>query len=167
MLTPDRPIATGWAVATATALGVTTLAVLPPFLGPEAGAVVHHAFSLVCHQLPDRSLHIGDAPVALCHRCLGITVGMAVGLLAAPLAGSPVLRAVVRGVQARWLVLAGLPTAVDWALEVLNLWANTPWSRTLTGALFGVVAGVILAANLVTPPRLAHPFPSPTPSHDA
>lgn len=164
MTAPSRALTPGWSVASVAGLGLLALALVPPFLGPEAGRLLHGAFGLVCHQLPERSLHLGGEPVALCHRCLGILVGYVGGLALAPLMGSQSLTTIARGVQARWLVLAGVPAAIDWALGALGVWANTPLSRTLTGALLGLVAGGILAANLLAPPRFT---PSPTPSLDA
>lgn len=165
MTLPDRTLTTGWAVAALTAGALLTLAIAPPFLGVSGGAVLHQAFSFVCHQLPDRTLHLDGEPVALCHRCLGIGSGFVLGVWAAPLVAARRLRGVARGAQARWLVIAALPTAVDWVLGALDLWANTPLSRTLTGALFGLVAGGVLAANLLAPPRRA--LLSPTLSPDA
>lgn len=160
----SRTFAFGWSVASAAGLGLLALALVPPFLGPEAGRLLHGAFGFVCHQLPERSLHLGGAPVALCHRCLGILTGYVVGLATMPLTVPAWRAAVARGAQARWLVLAGAPSAFDWALGALGLWANTPLSRTLTGAILGLVAGGILAANLLAPPRMT---PSPTPSLNA
>lgn len=163
----DRFPPTGWTVAVTASLGLLALAALPPFLGPEAGGALRHAFALVCHQLPERSLHLDGAPVALCHRCLGIGAGFVLALLAMPLASAGRLGAIARGAQARWLVLAALPAAVDWGLGALGLWANTPMSRALTGAVFGAVAGAVLAANLLSPPQVSRMSPSPTPPLDA
>jgi len=122
-------------------------------LGGEAGHVVRHAFSAVCHQIPERSPHLAGGPIALCHRCSGILLGLLAGLAVAPGVGRAALAGVARGGQGRWLAAAVVPTAVDWALGALEVWANTPLSRTATGALFGVVAGAILAANLLAPSR--------------
>lgn len=164
MTDPTRTLTTGWSVATAAGVGLLVLALVPPLIGPEAGAVVHHAFGLVCHQLSERSLHLGGEPVALCHRCLGMLAGLAVGLALSPALSPRRLHTIVRSAQGRWLLIAGVPTAIDWSLGALGLWTNTPLSRTLTGALFGAVAGVVLAANLLAPPRFST---SPTPSLDA
>lgn len=164
MARPPRSITPGWSVASAAGLGLLALALVSPVVGGTVGDVLHQAFGFVCHQIPERSFHLGGDPVALCHRCLGIFGGLVAGVIVAPLASPRRLRSIVAGAQAKWLVLAGLPTAVDWALGALEIWANTPFSRTLTGALFGAVAGVVLAANLLAPPRHSY---SPTPSLDA
>jgi uncharacterized membrane protein len=135
------------------------LAASPPWLGAEAAAVVRHGFSVVCHQLPGRSPHVDGVALALCHRCWGVLGGLALGLAAAPVLGPGRLAAVARGAQARWLVAAAVPTALDWLVGAVGLWTNTPLSRGLTGAIFGLVAGVVLAANLLAVPRRR---PSPT-----
>ena len=144
------PLTPGWSVALGAVGLLTVLAALPPVVGGEAGAVLRHAFSAVCHQLPERSPHLAGGPVALCHRCSGIGLGLGAGLVLAPFWGLPRLRHVARAVQPVWLLLAAVPTALDWALGALGVWANTPASRALTGALFGLVAGGVLAANLLT-----------------
>ena len=147
---PLRSVSAGWTLATAAALALLGLAALPPFLGAEAGAVVRHAFSVVCHQLPERSPHAGGVSWALCHRCTGVLGGLALGLALAPLAGRRRLAGVARAAQGRLLAAAVLPTAADWLVGALGVWANTPLSRGLTGALFGLVAGLVLASNLLT-----------------
>lgn len=133
----------GWAVALAAAVGVVGLAVLPPFVGETVRAVVMHAFAGVCHQLPARSAHLGGVPLALCDRCLGIYSGVALGILAYPVI--PALADRMYRRAGLMLVVALVPLALDWAGPVLSAWPNTPWSRAVTGAVFGVMAGVLVA----------------------
>lgn len=149
----SRPVSLGWTVAAAASAVLVALALAPPFLGGEAGAFVRHAFAAVCHQLPERTPHLGGGPVALCHRCTGVVLGLAGGLLAAPALAARWRNALARSGQGRLLLAAAVPAAIDWLLGATGLWANTPASRVATGALFGLVAGVILAANLLAPPR--------------
>ena len=149
---------TGWAVALSAAGSLAVLAALAPVVGGEVGAVLHHAFSAVCHQIPERSPHLAGDPVALCHRCVGILLGLIAGLAAVPMLGAR-LGAIRSRAQARWLALAAVPTLLDWSATALGLWTNTPLSRSLTGAVLGVTAGVFLGASLLAAPR-----PSPTPS---
>jgi uncharacterized membrane protein len=162
MARPVR-ISLGWSVALGAVGTLAVLAVLPPFLGGEPGALVRGAFSTVCHQLPDRTPHLDGAPIALCHRCSGILAGLLVGLVLAPSCGPGLLRRIACSSQVGWLLAAGVPTALDWGLGVLGLWANTPASRLATGALFGLVAGGILAANLLAARRPRSLTPSLAP----
>ena len=149
----------GWALAAGTAMVLAVLATVPPVVGGELGHALHHAFGGICHQMPERSIHIGGHPIALCHRCSGILAGFIAGLLVAPLAVRQLTR-LTTGSHGRWLLIAAIPTCVDWALGALGIWTNTPASRLLTGGLFGIVAGLVLAANLLAlpkaSPRLTH-----------
>lgn len=152
-MTRPGTLSLGWTIALGAVGTLVVLAVLPPVIGGTVGAGLHAAFSAVCHQLPERSPHFHGDPIALCHRCFGILAGLLVGLAVLPSLGRRVAQVVTQGVQPVWLVTAALPTALDWALGAVGLLANTPASRLLTGAVFGIVAGAILGANLVAPPR--------------
>ena len=145
----DAMTSTPWRATLLASAAVLVLSLAPPWLPPAPARGVEAAFSWVCHQLPDRTLHVGGAPVALCHRCLGILGGLVAGLALAPLVGRVPLET---RAQARWLVAAGLPTTMDWTLTALGLWANTPLSRSVTGALFGVAAGLLAGASLTRRP---------------
>ena len=156
-----RPVTPGWAVALAATAALAVLAASPPLIGGEVGAAVRQGFAAVCHQLPERSPHVAGGPVALCHRCSGVLLGLLTGIAVVPALADGARRRVARGAQARWLALAAVPTALDWALGAASVWPNTPGSRMITGALFGGVAGVVLGANLLT----VRPHPaSPTPA---
>ncbi len=82
------------------------------------------------------------------------------GLLVAPALPTQAARALVRARPLSVLGVSLVPLSIDWVLGALHLWANTPVSRTLTGAVFGVAAGALLAVAFC---RL--PAPSPTPTH--
>lgn len=149
----------GWAVASALAVGVAALAASPAVLGADAGTLVHGAFAPFCHQMPARSLHAYGVPFALCHRCFGVVAGLALGVVAGPLLGAR-----LGGLAAQpplvVLGLAAFPTSLDWLLGATGVWANTGASRLTTGALFGVAAGLLLAAAFCAP-RPASTFASP------
>jgi uncharacterized membrane protein len=98
---------------------------------------ISRPFSYLCHQIPARSFFIAEHPFAVCSRCTGIYAGFLVATVAYPLVRS--LRRT--GTPARkWLFLAALPLAVDFALEFFGIWNNTHFSRFATGALLGAVA---------------------------
>ena len=150
-MSPDRRLSTGWWVAASTVATLAALAALAPVVGGTVGAGMHHLFSAVCHQIPERSPHFAGGPVALCHRCSGVLLGLLAGLMVTPALAAGTRRAIGAGRQGLWLVASALPTAVDWSLGAAGVWANTGASRLLTGAMFGVAAGVVLAANLLAP----------------
>ncbi|HEX8179051.1 MAG TPA: DUF2085 domain-containing protein [Pyrinomonadaceae bacterium] len=128
-------------------LGLSACAPWARAHGHEALATtLYQMFGVVCHQLPARSFYLAGAPLAVCARCFGLYAGFALGVL-----GYPLVRPVrqTHGPARRWLVLALLPTCVDFALGVTGLWANTHTSRALTGALFGAVAACYVVPGLV------------------
>lgn len=151
----------GWAVASALACGVVALAAAPPWLGFEGGAAVRHAFAGVCHQMPDRSPHVHGVSLALCHRCLGVVAGLALGVLVGPLLPSGLFGRLAGARPLLVLGVAAVPTSVDWLLGVAGVWANTGASRLASGALFGVAAGLLIAVAFCAPRRvpLTNPLP--------
>lgn len=50
-----------------------------------ATALVHAAGAVVCHQRPDRSFHLWNAPLPVCARCTGIYLAAAVVAIAVAL----------------------------------------------------------------------------------
>ena len=49
-----------------------------------AGPLIYAFFDRVCHQIPERSFWAFGHQLAVCHRCLGLYVGFAAGLLLLP-----------------------------------------------------------------------------------
>ncbi|HEX8069418.1 MAG TPA: DUF2085 domain-containing protein [Pyrinomonadaceae bacterium] len=139
-----------WALTLAGACAWLALVVCAPLAraaGHETLAeLLYHPFGLVCHQQPARSYWLAGAPLAVCARCLGVYAGFALGVLCYPLV-RPLARADVPA--RRWLVLALVPTGVDFLLGVTGLWANTHASRALTGALLGAAASFYVVPGLV------------------
>jgi uncharacterized membrane protein len=107
---------------------------------------VYHAFSYVCHRLPERSFHLSGHPLAVCSRCTGLYSGFAVASLIYPL---------VRSLNCtdtpgrRWLLLAAVPMAIDGGLDILGVWQNTHFSRLATGLLLGAVAAFYVVPGLI------------------
>ena len=101
---------------------------------------IYNSFSLLCHQLEGRSFHWHGHPFAVCARCTGLYFGLALGVLVYPLV-RPVrsLETPARG----WLILALIPVGIDFLLGYTGLWANTHWSRALTGGLLGTTIALI------------------------
>ncbi|MCA1634869.1 MAG: DUF2085 domain-containing protein, partial [Acidobacteria bacterium] len=139
-----------WGAACAFALLVLGLVVLAPALRAEgsfiASQVVYRLFSAACHQMPERSFHLLGFPLAVCARCAGLYAGAAAGLLAYPLLRRPLARidAPPRG----WLLLAALPTSVDFALGVLGVWENTHASRFSTALVLGAASAFFVMPGL-------------------
>src|SRR6267143_3530296 len=98
---------------------------------------IYRAFSLVCHQIPERSFFIAGHPFAVCARCFGLYAGFTLATIFYPL-----LRSLKRidAPPRMWLFIAAAPLAIDYALGAFGIWNNTHTSRCITGALLGAVA---------------------------
>ena len=118
-LTDTRWSPAGWALAAVATVGLLTAALLPPFLGPDVEAVVTGAFRSLCHQIPGRSFAIDGTPLAVCHRCIGIYLGLAVGVLLFPFIRKESAKTVRYD---RWVLgVAVLPATLDWGGDVLGV----------------------------------------------
>lgn len=135
----------GWLWAVMGSALIVALAAAPPWLPPGLRAAVMHGFDIVCHQIPDRSAHVHGVPFALCDRCMGIGVGLLIGVIALPALPSRIY-VVWAGLSPLGRVFAAcLPAAADWVLGASGIWVNTPLSRSVTGILLGVTLGSVLA----------------------
>ena len=162
-----RILAKHWLLLANMSTGLQALApILPPFLmvsghsGPAH--LLYRLFQPLCHQLPERSFflfgpqfsytfeelsrlvagdvplrYIGDATIgyktAVCQR----DVATYLALFLAGLAFSAIRRR-ARPLRLTGFVLLALPMAIDGSAQLLGLWQSTWWSRTVSGAAFGV-----------------------------
>lgn len=97
-------------------------------------SVIYLGFSGVCHQIPERSFFIAGIPLAVCHRCSGIYLGL--------LAGSFLKNAFMdRSLKIRrvWVMAAVIPLLLDVLLPLIGSGTNVPTGRFLTGLLFGTM----------------------------
>ncbi len=110
-------------------------------------ALLYRGFSVVCHQMAERSFHFHGHQLGVCSRCAGIYGGFVLGL-----ALYPMVRLLKETVfPPRWILLgAAIPTAADFLLGYSGLWANTFLSRTATGLLLGVVLAFFILPGFVS-----------------
>jgi uncharacterized membrane protein len=149
----DRPAIQAWMVwATVAAIGLALLGLIiaAPMAKadghPAVAAAIYKGFSYLCHQIPERSFHLGGQKFAVCSRCTGLYSGFALATLIYPLT-----RSLKRPDTPRifWLLLAALPLAIDFSLGYFSLWQNTHLSRFVTGALLGSVAVFYIVPGLI------------------
>ncbi|HEX5703141.1 MAG TPA: DUF2085 domain-containing protein [Pyrinomonadaceae bacterium] len=107
---------------------------------------IYQAFSYLCHQIPERSFHLAGHPFAVCSRCTGLYAGFAIATLALPLTRS-LKRTDTPHVI--WLLMSGVPLAVDFGLTYFEIWQNNHFTRVTTGALFGAVAALYVVPGLI------------------
>ena len=109
-------------------------------------SAIYYGFSFVCHQIPERSFHLGGHKFAVCSRCTGLYSGFALAALVYPF-----VRSLKRTDTPRifWMFLAAVPLAIDFSLGYFNIWHNTQLSRFLTGALLSSVAVFYIIPGLI------------------
>jgi uncharacterized membrane protein len=144
-----------WAITATLALLFVSLIVVAPLAlahGHDFSAlVIYTSFSKFCHQLPERSFYLDGHPLAVCARCTGIYFGFAAGALLYPL-----LRSLRReDAPARWWLLVALvPTALDFALDFSGILKNTHLTRSVTGALLGGATAFYVVPGLLDLSRM-------------
>jgi uncharacterized membrane protein len=148
--TSRRTALLGWGLAVAVALLLVGMVLLAPVARARGMAflsnVLYHAFRPVCHQMAERSFHLEGFPLGVCARCFGLYAGALAGLLLYPLARS-VMRTDAPGRV--WVIVAALPTTIDFALGFLGIWENTHWSRFSTALVLGAASAFYIVPGLV------------------
>lgn len=138
--------AIGAAAAVALCGAFVVVAFAPILLPAEWRALPMAAFHAFCHQLPERSPHVGGVQLAACWRCVGFYAGLVAGALLLPLTGRLDARL---NRNAKWWLLGALGLmAADWAGPLVGYWENTWASRLATGGFLGAVAGYLFARAL-------------------
>ena len=113
---------------------------------------VYQIGSLICHQRPERSFHLGLALLPVCARCAGIYAGAALTALFAVLIRVGVDRKSARrhpplsAAQSRLLLAAGAAPAL---LSLLYEWTTGLTPSNEVRALTGLVLGSTVAWLLV------------------
>ena len=150
---PHEAVRLPWIVWSALALIALTIvgAIVVAPIAQAAGyssfaLTIYKIFSFVCHQIPERSLHIAGHEFAVCSRCTGLYSGLAFATLAYPLA-RPLKRADTPRII--WLILSALPLTIDFSLGYFSIWHNNNFTRFTTGALLGAVAVFYIVPGLV------------------
>ncbi len=126
------------------------LIILPPvakangYLG--LAAPLYTFFSYLCHQIDGRSFHVEGEKLAVCSRCFGVYLGIAIGFVAYPL-----WRRIdnIDPLPKFWLFAGCVPALVDWSLTVFGVWENTYASRFITGGLLGFACGTFIVPSIV------------------
>ena len=132
-----------WLLITAVVLTWIALIVAAPIFNASP---IYTFFSYICHQIPERSLHVAGHQMAVCSRCSGVYLGLLVGVVIYPLwrpldETEPIARI--------WLFLSLIPITIDWSLTVLGIWENTHVTRLVTGLILGAACATFIVPALV------------------
>jgi len=135
-MAPLALVSTAWLLAILTA----------PSLPTALSASIYAVGSLVCHQLPERSFHLGGFQLPVCARCVGIYCGAAIGAV-----GTVVMKpAGIPRLARQILLLGALPTAITVVVESAGMWATTNIVRAVAGFPLGLVAALVVTSALPT-----------------
>ncbi len=139
-----------WAVTFAVAAVWVLLIVVPPVLASagnaETAEPLYRFFSYICHQMPGRTFHLLEHPMAACSRCFGVYFGLALGAAIYPLWRNV---SDIEPLPRKWLLLSIVPMGIDWALNAFDIWYNTFLSRFVTGLILGLACATYILPALV------------------
>jgi uncharacterized membrane protein len=129
--------------------GLCAAVLAPAFLlahsCPLPAGIAYLFFSPLCHQIPERSFFFWGHPLAVCHRCCGIYLGLFLGL------SLPFIRLISSGTSARlrlYVICIAAPITLDALAPYLGIWSSTPMSRFVTGLFFGAFCALLLWRGL-------------------
>ena len=98
-------------------------------------------FSIICHQMPERSFFILGEQLPVCARCVGIYTGWLFGVLLYAFRGAVTTK--------KMLAISAIPIALDALTQLTGLRESTNLLRLLTGLLFGIILALFLTHHLV------------------
>ncbi len=133
-------------ISAATVLLVACAPVLTAASQPLASGLLYLFFAPLCHQLPERCFSLLGFPLAVCQRCFGIYLGLFLGSLSHLFRAPKFLRTIS---DRTWIILAALPLVLDVGLAAALIASSTPWTRLVTGLIFGAMLAAILLPALV------------------
>jgi uncharacterized membrane protein len=136
------------------ALAWLTLLVLTPLVSPSIATAVYAVGAVICHQIPERSFHLGSVQLPVCARCLGIYAGAA-------MAASIHVLGVFASDSARWrmlsprtarcvFLLTAAPTLVTVALEWAGVWPASNIVRAMAGLTVGAGGALVVMSAVAT-----------------
>ena len=139
-----------WIVATGVAAAWMSIMLLAPVTAANGfqsfSSPIYAFFSYICHQMPERSIHLDGHPVAVCSRCFGVYFGLLAGFVI-----YPVWRPIdeIEPLPRFWLFLSLIPISIDWSLTMFGIWENTHLSRFVTGLILGIACAAFISPALV------------------
>lgn len=141
------PPVTWMAAASAGWLGLIVGSPIAPL---PLALVAYAVGGVACHQIAERSFHLGSAQLAVCARCTGIYAGAAVSFAwQAVRAGYQLRRAVPASEGDRvtasrlWLACGALPTVLTVVLEQAGLAHTSNVQRAIAGFPLGLVVAFV------------------------
>lgn len=99
--------------------------------------ITHRSYSLICHQMEERTFFFNEKPMFICSRCFGIYSG--VTLLFGLFLISNRIRNKLIGIKSRQILLLSIPLLINWNINFIIKIDSTNFVRFLTGFLFSLI----------------------------
>jgi uncharacterized membrane protein len=109
-----------------------------PLLPAAPAGITYLLGSLICHQVSERSFHLGAAQFPVCARCLGLYAGAAMGTCGLIRLGHD---------RRHVILLAALPTILTVIAESAGLWTTSNVMRFVAGAPLGFAVALLVMAT--------------------
>ncbi|MDL1891403.1 DUF2085 domain-containing protein [Sphingobacteriales bacterium CHB3] len=139
---------TTYLVILAGALAWCTAIVAVPYLAAVASplsASVYQIFRPICHQLPERSFFLFGEKLGVCSRCASIYFTFLAGTLVFPFLHRRITPLFRNSTHTRSILFAVLlPMLLDVVAEFAGIHDSTFLTRTITGALLGLVLPLVI-----------------------
>ena len=129
------------------------LLVTSPFGPTSLAALTYGVGSFICHQIPERSFHLGAFQLPVCARCLGIYAGFALTASVHEVTSAARLSRprMLTSSSARWVFVVGaLPTAMTLVLEWTGVWLGSNVVRAFAGFALGTGIALVVMSVVAT-----------------
>lgn len=121
---------------------------LAPALPTVVAATLYAAGSLICHQIAERSFHLGAFQLPVCARCFGLYAGGAAGAVASIVAARP-WRPAMRH-RLGLTIVAAVPTLATWVLEHGLGWPFSNMARAVAALPLAAVMAFVVSGGAPT-----------------
>jgi uncharacterized membrane protein len=122
-----------------------------PFGPIPLAALTYGIGGFICHQMPERSFHLGGLQIPVCARCLGIYAGAALAAGAYVTTRLRVANRPLTSLDAQAVfILGALPSIVTFGLEWSGVWRGTNMVRAAAGAALGIGSAFVVMSAVAT-----------------
>ncbi|MBX2991115.1 MAG: DUF2085 domain-containing protein [Bacteroidetes bacterium] len=139
---------TTYLVILVSAFAWCTAIVTAPYLAAAASPLsvsVYQIFRPICHQLPERSFFFFGEKLAVCSRCSSVYFAFLAGTFVFPFLHRRISPLFHNSVRTRFVLFAVLlPMLLDVVGEFAGIHDSTFLTRTITGALLGLVLPFVI-----------------------
>jgi uncharacterized membrane protein len=106
--------------------------------------VVYSIGDMTCHQIAERSYHFNDNQMAVCSRCLGIYIGILIGM------GIAIIREIYLTEKFVVIVLLSVaPLGIDGTGQLFGYWVSNNTLRLITGLFAGTGVGAAFVVSII------------------